>query len=450
MATLGLGSMVVQLDLDGADFVRNTKQAQQVLGQTRETVDRASTSFRANRTAARFAAEGISELTGLSGRLIFGFEQMIEKALSARGAFLLLGQAAAVIGGVILVAGIVQAVEEYIRLGETVNQTIDRLKTEGEEQKKFAAARQAVAASARSLAKDQIEAEGELASARAKAAGDEIGGARATLAAKLQSLEFERRQRAEHIIATVTSEQGQSAQLLALEQLTATKRRVLREQSRLAETDLNKKRFVEETNALIENLQTQIKIRQDFDAKVAAAATRQGFGGGALLGLTKVKEFQQDVTTISAGFRDLVARGTPLTTLFPDIDAAGEQLASQMAMLKEQFAGSPTVLAELNRALGAVDFANFTKAIFSESLALRGFEDQTGSVGRGVTALAERLAKDLPAGVEASLPEIQKLTQSIAGLKGWVDATNGAVAALIANLGAAGQAQAAVPIGAPE
>jgi len=450
MATLSLGSMVVQLDLDGADFVRNTKQAQQVLGQTRETVDRTSTAFRANRTAARFASEGISELTGLSGRLIFGFEQMVEKALSARGAFLLLGQAAAVIGGVILVAGVVQAVEEYIRLGETVSQTIERIKTEVEEQKKFAAARQAAASSARALAKDQIEVETELATIRATAAGDELGMAQVTVAGKLKLLEIERRQRADTIVASVTSEQGQSVQLVALAKLTADKRRVIEQAFFLQVQEIRKANFIKETSALIENLQAQLKARQDFDQAVQAAATRQQVGGTILTAFGKAEDLRKDAATLAAGFQDLVQRGIPVRDLFPEIASASAALKLRLDALREEFAESPAALDLFERQLRGIDFGDFIQLAQGGRDALGQVDATTRALGDQLVVLKDRLAKDLPAGVDAAVPEIQKLTASMAQLQAQVNGATGSVVNLIANLAAAGQAQAAVAAGATE
>src|SRR3990170_6830714 len=98
MATLGLGSMVVQLDLDGADFIRTTGQARQALGQLPREIDRTTSSLHLNRTAIRLASQGISEMTGISGPLIFNLERMTETGLGAAGALGAIAKAGLVVG----------------------------------------------------------------------------------------------------------------------------------------------------------------------------------------------------------------------------------------------------------------------------------------------------------------------------------------------------------------
>jgi hypothetical protein len=61
--------------------------------------------------------------------------------------------------------------------------------------------------------------------------------------------------------------------------------------------------------------------------------------------------------------------------------------------------------------------------------------------------LQELLTTGVPAGVNAAVPELGKLKQSVADLTAQLNAANGSVVALIGNLAGAGQAQAGGRLG---
>jgi hypothetical protein len=107
--------------------------------------------------------------------------------------------------------------------------------------------------------------------------------------------------------------------------------------------------------------------------------------------------------------------------------------------LNQEFADSPAVLDALNKTMRKVDFGAFRIEVARAKDALAALGQET-SVEAMLARLAEILTTGIPAGVKAADPEIQKLTQSMMGLKAWVDAVNGSVIALEQNLAGAGQA----------
>ncbi len=490
MATLGLGSMVVQLDLDGADFIRNTGQARQALGQLPKEIDRTTASFHTNRTAARLASEGISEMAGISGHLVFGLERMTESALNAKGAFLLLGQTIAIIGGTLLVAGLVQAAQDYIKFGETVDQTIDRLKQEGEEQKKFADVRRTTIVSDLALKKDQAAADNELAGLRSRLAEDEVGQAMDVLKGKHEALNFFAIEERRRITETVPLERGRAAQLIELEQLISTRRIIAAteasakiqeiQKAQLAKTQAT---YLEETQAFLAQIKTRLAAIDALRAATATALSRQpqlpkfgwtqgepvstgkdifGLGGGStfiprqfeqiglqsaglLAGLAKVRELKGDMGTLAEALAQAGREGARADDIWQEMTLTEAGLLERSRALKEEFADTPGVLAALDRAMGQVEIGGFRLLVDEATRALAAMGKET-SPAEMLAQLRDMLTTGIPAGVNASIPELQKLRLTLAELQAQVNQTTGSVIALAQNLAGA-QAQAAAGTG---
>src|SRR5881396_82202 len=116
------------------------------MGRARDTLGQTGTHFAsAERTVALFAARGLGSIIPAAQGAEFAISRLLQRALTARGTLLLLGQAGALIAGTFVVAAGVQRLQEEIRnwlaLGETVSQTTERIKKDAEEQKAFAADR---------------------------------------------------------------------------------------------------------------------------------------------------------------------------------------------------------------------------------------------------------------------------------------------------------------------
>jgi len=494
MATLGLGSMVVQLDLDGADFIRNTGQARQALGQMPREIDRTSNALNINRGAARLAARGLGELTGISGQVIFGFEQMTEKALAASGAIGLLGKAGIALGaftGAFLIGqGLGDELRNLRDFGELSSATVERLRKDNEEQKKWAAERQAAGRSALALQKDQVAAETDLAVLRAKIADDDVGAAEESLRGKLRTLDIEHKERRDTIVATVKSEWGQSAQLIAAAKLTADKRVVLMagaadkiqeiQKAQLLKTQAT---YLEETQLFVQQIKARITAEQSLRAATTAALSRQpqipkfgwtqgapvatgtdafGLGAGStfiprqfeqigvqsaglLAGLEKVRELKGDMATFAVPLAKAGEEGATADDIWREMTLTEAGLLERSRALKQEFADTPGVLNVLNQAMGKVEFGGFRTLVDQAKNALAAMGQET-SVEAMLARLQELLTTGVPAGVNAAIPELDKLKLSMAGLRSEINATSGSVGVLIQNLAGA-QAQAVVPVG---
>ncbi|HEV8639647.1 MAG TPA: hypothetical protein VGV13_00935 [Methylomirabilota bacterium] len=166
-----LGSLVVQLDLDGAQFVRNTANARAAIerfgnstaatGQPLEIVRSQTERFgatvdRSTRGVTRLATR-LADISGVIAPELGGFISVLERNLGSlemtvgrtTSAFGLLGAAGAAVGAFLIARQIGEAMSEWIGLGASVETYKKRLEETVAAQNKFADAHNTLRAAVR-------------------------------------------------------------------------------------------------------------------------------------------------------------------------------------------------------------------------------------------------------------------------------------------------------------
>jgi hypothetical protein len=75
------------------------------------------------------------------------------------------------------------------------------------------------------------------------------------------------------------------------------------------------------------------------------------------------------------------------------------------------------------RSIDAIQFGGFTQDLRDSAAWIRENVATVGQLSQSLDGLNTRLATNVPAGVNAAIPEVRKLTEEFALLKQWVDAT---------------------------
>src|SRR3990172_6053786 len=196
-----VGALIVELRANAVQFQAEMEKAR---GSLRRTGGSFST---AERTATRFAAQGLGSIIPGAQGASFALERVIQSTLRAGGAWRLLGQAGVIVGGVLAVAAGVQWLEANIRnwwrLGETVSQTLDRMKKAAEEQKQFAADRLRAVTLQAGLEKQLVQLRGQSAVATLRAIGAERSAEEAALTTRLELIDRERMERQRGITQSI-------------------------------------------------------------------------------------------------------------------------------------------------------------------------------------------------------------------------------------------------------
>jgi hypothetical protein len=244
------GSLIVDLRADAANFVASMGKAEKAMGGVGKSARGAEDAV------TKFAVKGLGELIPGGQMAERALERLIDKANALGGAWKLAGQVGVIIAGVTAVAAAVQKLDEEIRnflaLGETTTQTINRINDELKEEKANLDALAKSRATLNSLDK-------EIAALR----GDD-----------LEVLRLETKEREAQILATtqgVAREQamGKLQELNALKRAEAEQKwadQVLKDIQE--EMKARQAALETETRMLTDQLTTQAKLRQDFVARI--------------------------------------------------------------------------------------------------------------------------------------------------------------------------------------
>ncbi len=554
MATIGLGSMVVQLDLDGADFIRNTGQARQALGTIHEKV-----------RAFGSGPGGLSEATRLTRNLAGSIASEVNPALGAMinsmtvtarttshfGISLstaLVGLTATTTALAIFISSSNEAAKRQAALNAAIQvmdfggvsgqlhqviRDLDALdnslqgailtltrtpgafnvldKLFGRDVMKQAAedARAAEEELGRSIELPKIMADATVKTEQARMALLDFQQAQLALgpqtAAIRQEMEtlwahemdsLERATAAQRVLVDLEELRAKTAAAaigsgiewviaatkaandrLAIEQAFDKQAAVL-VAGRVQKT---KASYLEETQALLEQLKIRQAAEQALRASTAAALGRQpqqptfgwapgeavtsrdvfglplstvqgweqiqtGFkSAGLLAGLEQLRQLKADMATFAVSLAKAGEEGARWIDVQDEIFSTEAGLLERTRALKQEYADQPGVLNALNEAMRKVEFGGFRVLVDEATKALAAMGQET-SVEAMLARLAEILTTGIPAGVNAADPELQKLSVTVAGLRAQLDAANGSAAALAYTL-AGTQAQAAAGTG---
>lgn len=323
------GTIVVELQANTAQFQQEMGRASTGL----KTISRESGN--SERALAHFAAKGLGEVIPAAQGAEFAISKMIDKALHAAGALRLLGGAGVAIGGTLLVAAGVQRLQEEIKnwlaLGETISQTTERLKTEADEQEKFAQKRKASVSLLIGLEGQLAQARAEASASALKAQGDLPGAAGADLEAQAAAANAEKLARDRNIIETIAAGERRNHALIASELLLAARRTKINEDyfgtlKKLQEDATAKQldQFTTETNAMLDSLKRRLSLRKSIEDEAATAAQRQGLGD-VFQPFTQADDTRQDAEKIAQGFALLLDKGKAFRDVFPEILRIDEQ-----------------------------------------------------------------------------------------------------------------------------
>jgi hypothetical protein len=408
MATAG--TIVIELQANTAQFQQAMGRAGNSLGEVREGAGRSE------RALVSFAARGIGvivpEAEGASHALL----GLIEKATKGAGAMALLAKSGLVAGvaiGAFLVGQrLREEIDNWLELGETSHKTLERLKTELEEQQKFADKR---AASINLL----ITLEGKLAQGRAKASEaaqkgslgeDTVGSLGAGLEGRLAAINLAQRLEEANIRKTIEMGKNRDQALLA-SQLASNAERIAATRdfynavAKLQDDATNKsiELFKNETTAQLDSLQRRLDLRKRLEDQTAGLVQ----SGAIFDPLASGEATRKQMELEASGFALLLDKGRPWRDLQEQIFAKDQEFASK------GFAGFATAVQEQK------------VVIDGTSGSLRSLAIDTDSLRTSWEALGQKLS-NIPTAIAAAGAPIDALIQKFREMK--VEALNTASA----------------------
>jgi hypothetical protein len=268
------------------DLLANTAAFQQEMGRAADSMGKVSKGAEGSGRALKLLLDrGIGAIVPEAHGAGRAIETLIDKVGKLKGAFGVLGQASLFAGafafGVALGNILREQIDNWRLFGETIKQTIERIKQEAEEQQKFSEKR---AASVQML----MQLEGELAQSRSKASSasqkgllgeSTVGSLQADMSATIDAID--QRQKLEEAAArklfgTATENRANlNRALLASEQKANSDRYIAAQTYYQASGKLeddalqkSKTKFEAETTAMFDSLNRRLNLRKQLEAQV--------------------------------------------------------------------------------------------------------------------------------------------------------------------------------------
>jgi nucleotide-binding universal stress UspA family protein len=320
MATIG--AVITEFRANAAQFLQETGKvsaANEKVGKT------ASVS---QRQMADYAAKGIGSVIPAAEGAEHHIAKLIDRILKMNGALALVGKGLLAIGAFAfafqLGARIREEIDNWLALGESIGQTTERLKKEAEEQKKFADERARSVQLLLNLEKQRRAAE-SAAVVEGFKQFDPVAAAAEQREAALAAAEDDRKLRERNIVETIRDEGRRRQALIENARITGAERLKVEREYHNAVAKLNqdavelaKKTYVDQTNALIEQLQKRVQMREQIESQASAAAQRQGLGD-VFAPFKQADETKRDMQKVAEGFALLLADGKRWADLAPEI-----------------------------------------------------------------------------------------------------------------------------------
>jgi hypothetical protein len=317
-----IGAVITEFRANAAQFLQETGK---VTGSLDKVGKSAGTS---QRQMADFATKGLGTVIPGAEGAEHAIAKVIEKMISLGGALALIGKGGILAGGFLTGMVIGERLKDEIKnwwaLGETVSKTTERLKTEAEEQTKFADQRARGVRLLLNLEKERKELEGAAKTEEVKRTAP-IEAAGREFEAAVAVIEAQRALRERDIIETIKQESRRRQALVESAGITAAARlKAEREfHNNVAKlnqdaADLAKKTYIDQTTALIEQLQKRIDLGKAIQIESSAAAQRQ-LGADVFAPFREAEETKRDMASIAEGFALLLADGKRWADVAPEI-----------------------------------------------------------------------------------------------------------------------------------
>jgi hypothetical protein len=328
MATIG--TIVVDLQANTAQFHQEMGKAATGLNNVREH------SGRSEKALVSFATRGIGlvvpEAEGAAHSLI----NLVEKATKASGAMAILAKtgllAGVAVGAFLVGQRLREEIDNWLELGETSHKTLERLKTEAEEQTKFAEKRAAGVALL-------INLEGQLAQARAKSSEailkTPLGEATAesegaALEARIAAIDQAQKLEEANIRRTIALGAERTKALALNEQVSNAQRLVATQDfynsvNKIADDSAKKERdtFTKATTLFLDGLTK----RQELLKKAQENLKTQTEAGAIVDPQGNAEQVKQAAAKEAEGFGLLLAQGRPWRDLQEQIFANEKKFA---------------------------------------------------------------------------------------------------------------------------
>jgi nucleotide-binding universal stress UspA family protein len=392
MATIG--AVITEFRANAAQFLQETgkvSSANEKVGKTAAV---------SQRQMANYASQGIGAIIPAAAGAESQIAQLIAGITKANGALALLGKGLLAVGafafGVQLGTKIREEIDNWLALGETVNQTTERMKKEAEEQKKFADERARSVALLLNLEKQRRAAE-SAAVVEGFKQFDPVAAAAEQREAALAAAEDDRKLRERNIVETIRDEGRRRQALIESARLTGAERlKVEREYHNTVAklnqdaADLAKKTYIDQTTALFEQLQKRIELAKTIQVNANRAAQIQGFGD-LFAPFLEAEETKRDMASIAEGFALLLADGKRWADVAPEIFRVNAELE------RRGFFGLLTAVDQARTRFEQLRVGQKDLATDTENL---------------------RMAIDrLPASMQASDPAVVAFTQKLAAME---------------------------------
>ncbi|MDD5305548.1 MAG: hypothetical protein PHS14_20805, partial [Elusimicrobia bacterium] len=380
-----IGSLVVRLNMDGSDFQRNIGKARDGLQETGAMSSK--TEHALSQMAAKGFGTAIPAAEGFEHQLSRGIAQMSK----ATGWLGMLGQAAVIAGGALLVAAGVQALQHWIRTGEAiwkVKENLEKLTQAANDE--------------RAAIDKRIALQRTMMTTLAQLLGDEVTAVRIAEQA-----------RRDEITKTFAFGAQRNAQLAKSDEITYLQLKKLRdtrddeELKKLQELrDSQIKAWQQETGALIEQYKARLTARQQFEAQLGVGAPP----GSAMEGIRKALDLQKE---FEKGLRD-IAGAERLGFLSPR-DAADarealrQRISAMGSAIREEFGKIPAVVDLVQQTLNKVDTGQFGTEIEKARVWAEKFVETDQELSQSLDDVYRRLSVDIPAGVDRASAEFKKM-----------------------------------------
>ena len=413
-----IGSLVVSLKANTAQFTSGMESVRGGIEKTRGSFGGAE------RAVASFAARGIGAVVPAAEGMEHSIARMTEKALAAGGALRLVGQAAIVVGGVLAVAAIVQAAQDWIKYGETVSQVKERLEETTKAMREAVEAAQRWGALRRGLQQQLIQSHQELEQAVTLALGDELGAARAAFEGKLALIEIERKVREDSIQRTVGLGQQRDQALVVSNEIAINKIKLAHQEWDKAllaisekEQAVQIKAWVDETKQYIDELKARLDARRAFESSLGQAAGLLGVEDSAAAGFRQVAALRSAFTRSTQDIAFLQQTGALSSQdALTERTKAIEGVIRKAGEIREKFGGISSVAAALDKTVNAIQFNAFSEELEKA----RGWAENLARAEGDATAAADALDEAIVAvatGATTAIPEIQNLARAVSGLR---------------------------------
>lgn len=412
------GTIVVELQANTAQFHQEMGRAGAALHEVGEGASRGE------RRLVSFAARGIGVVVPEAEGAAHALLGLVESASKASGAFALLAKAG-LLGGVAIGAFLVgqklrEEIDNWLQLGETSKQTLDRLSKELEENTKFLEKRSAAV----NLA---IALEGKLAVARANANAaatksltgeDTTASLGAALEARLAAIDTAQTLEEANIRKTIALGVQRDRALLASQMAGQADRFAATADfyskvGKLAEDASKKERelFQKDTTLLLDALKSRLDLRKQLEANAASLVE----SGTIIDPLGSPEKTSLEFRNVAEGFALLLDKGRPWRDLQDQIFAKDAEFQSK-------------------------GFPGFASAVQDAGQRMQSLGITGASIDAQWFSLSKRLGDDMPAAIDRADPAIRGLIQRFQEMRIEADRATASVAQLANAIASGGNA----------